>query len=178
MHRYFDGFLWNNNKINKRIGELVLRGPCVGQGYLNPTNVNNKFKTITLFPSERIYFTGDIMKKDNKGKLFFLGRKDNQVKHRGHRIELEEIEFRVKKIKCIDDVIVHQKNINNESQLIASIVLKKKIEIKLLNNLIKKHLPNFMLPTKVVFFKKFYVNKNGKVDRKAISDKANQILKL
>jgi len=177
LHKYFDGFLWNNNKIDRKTGELVLRGPCVGQGYLNHDNINNKFQTVPFLPFEKIYFTGDIMKKDNMGKLFFLGRKDNQVKHRGYRIELEEIEFRIKKIKYIDDVIVYQKNIKNESQLIASIVLKKRIEKKLLYNIIKKHLPHFMIPTQIVFFDKFYVNKNGKVDRNTISNKADRILK-
>jgi len=177
LHKYFDGFLWNKNKIDKKIGELVLRGPCVGQGYLNDINVNNSFKMISFLPSEKLYFTGDIMKKDNTGKLFFLGRKDNQVKHRGHRIELEEIEFRIKKIEYIDNVIVHQRNINNDSELIASIVLKKKIEKKYLHKIFKKHLPHFMIPTQIIFFKKFYVNKNGKISRSAISNKADNLLK-
>ena len=85
------------------IGELLLEGPTVGRGYIGEPE-----KTAAVFidrPSwleafndrpSRLYKTGDLVKYNADGTLHFIGRKDNQVKIRGQRLELGEVEFHIR----------------------------------------------------------------------------------
>ncbi|WP_030244576.1 non-ribosomal peptide synthetase [Streptomyces sp. NRRL S-350] len=75
------------------VGELVIAGPTVADGYLGlPEPTAARFVTVPALGGARVYRTGDRGYRDLDGRLCFLGRADNQVKLRGHRIELEEIE--------------------------------------------------------------------------------------
>ncbi|MGW4894818.1 non-ribosomal peptide synthetase [Kitasatospora sp. NPDC004240] len=75
------------------VGELVIGGDLLATGYLGlPEVTDARFVTVPALGGERVYRTGDRGHRDRDGRLWFLGRQDNQVKLRGHRIELEEIE--------------------------------------------------------------------------------------
>ncbi|GAA1231114.1 hypothetical protein GCM10009665_21850 [Kitasatospora nipponensis] len=75
------------------VGELAIGGPSLAQGYLGlPQATDARFVTLPALGDERVYRTGDRGFRDLAGRLWFLGRQDNQVKLRGYRIELEEIE--------------------------------------------------------------------------------------
>tara|TARA_B100001093_G_scaffold204614_1_gene196731 strand:- start:16824 stop:18347 length:1524 start_codon:yes stop_codon:yes gene_type:complete len=168
LHRYFDGYLWNKNRENKNVGELVLGGPCIGQGYLNEQKIKNSgFKKDPLIKNynRRVYFTGDIFKYDGRKRLNFVGRIDNQIKHNGIRIELEEIESRIRRYKNIKDVLVFQVYKNFTSYLIASIIVEKNFDFK---NFLQFNKLNMLKHTKINFFnkvKKFPKQPNGKIDR-------------
>ncbi|MEU8470938.1 amino acid adenylation domain-containing protein [Streptomyces sp. NPDC029006] len=75
------------------VGELAIAGPGLAEGYAgNPEVTAARFVTVDALGAERVYLTGDLGYRGLDGLLYFLGRRDNQVKLRGHRIELEEIE--------------------------------------------------------------------------------------
>ncbi|MEU2113920.1 amino acid adenylation domain-containing protein [Streptomyces sp. NPDC019507] len=75
------------------VGELALAGPGLAEGYAgNPEATAARFVTVDALGGERVYLTGDLGYRGLDGLLYFLGRRDNQIKLRGHRIELEEIE--------------------------------------------------------------------------------------
>ncbi|MCZ4124238.1 non-ribosomal peptide synthetase [Streptomyces sp. H39-S7] len=75
------------------VGELAVAGAGLAEGYLgNPDATAARFVTIPALGGERVYLTGDLGYRDRDGLLHFLGRRDNQVKLRGYRIELEEVE--------------------------------------------------------------------------------------
>ncbi|MDD4352750.1 MAG: amino acid adenylation domain-containing protein, partial [Candidatus Gracilibacteria bacterium] len=78
------------------IGELILRGPQVSCGYFNdPEKTEAAFRPFVIMPhlNEKVYHTGDMVKKDEEGNVHFLGRRDDMIKSRGYRIELNEIEI-------------------------------------------------------------------------------------
>ncbi|MGW1893791.1 non-ribosomal peptide synthetase [Streptomyces sp. NPDC002004] len=75
------------------VGELAVAGPGLAEGYLgNPEATRARFVPVEALGGERVYLTGDLGHRGLDGQLYFLGRRDNQIKLRGHRIELEEIE--------------------------------------------------------------------------------------
>ncbi|WJY48681.1 amino acid adenylation domain-containing protein [Streptomyces chengbuensis] len=75
------------------VGELAIAGPGLAEGYAgNPEATAARFVTVDALGGERVYLTGDLGYRGLDGLLYFLGRRDNQIKLRGHRIELEEIE--------------------------------------------------------------------------------------
>ena len=147
------------------VGEIYVQGECVGNGYLN-----NPEKTAESFDLEnRIYKTGDSAKWLPDGSILFVGRNDNQIKYRGYRIDMGEIESTIRKIPGIKNCIVLLDKKENNSSLVAFIILDnvKLTEEKFRNILITK-LPHYMLPSEFVFLKEFPLNNSGKVDKKEL----------
>ena len=84
------------------VGELVLEGPLVARGYMNsPSESESKF---IKRPAHRIYRTGDLVRRLDDGRLVYVGRIDNQVKIRGQRLELEEVEEHVRRSLTFPDI--------------------------------------------------------------------------
>ena len=153
------------NYSKKRLGELVLYGKGVGNGYFkNKKETKSRF----IIKNRKIigYKTGDIVKIKNK-KLYFIGRKDNQVKIMGHRIELEEIEKQINNIKNINEALVtSNKHSELNNHLIAHLYLKRKISDKKILKILKSKLPKYMIPNKLIFYKQpLKKNRNYKIDR-------------
>ncbi len=96
-----------------------------------------------------------------------MGRKDNQVKIMGHRIELEEIERQINNIKNINESLVtSNKHSELNNHLIAHLYLKKKISDKKILKILKSKLPKYMIPNKLIFYKQpLKKNRNYKIDR-------------
>ncbi len=167
----FDYILLNKKNKECRLnetGEIYLSGPCVGKGYLNNSiETIQKFKTID---NDLYYKTGDLMRYDNNlNKLFFVGRADNQIKHMGYRIELDEIELTLTSLKYINEAIVIHDTSNNLSKLFCAVsTLKNNIKENEIINFLKKKLPSYMIPHKFLFFENLPKNRNGKIDRKKI----------
>lgn len=150
----------------EKVGEICVSGSCLSLGYFNnklqtdkhyfQNPLNNKY-------IEYIYRTGDLGKyKDNE--LYFLGRKDFQIKHMGHRIELEEID---KAIMNVDKVIRSCSIYDSAKQRIYGFYIGS-IDKETLKNELEKTLPIYMIPNKLVQVSDFPMTKNGKTDREAL----------
>ena len=158
-----------NNLITKEMetGEICVKGTALALGYYNDfiqtdkvfvqNPLNNKYIDL-------IYKTGDLGYFDKTGDLYFTGRKDFQIKHQGHRIELEEIEREMEKIEnlqracCVYDI---------EKSKIYGFYIGD-IEKKELHNQLRIKLPIYMIPNILKQIDSFPITKNGKIDRKKL----------
>lgn len=157
----------NRNKMQDgKVGEILITGESVANGYLGDI-VNNSFID---YHGKRAYLTGDLGYIKN-GMLYYKARKDRQIKFKGYRIELSDIEENLQELDYIDKAIVINKNDGNDKVLniIAFVVLKEhvtKTELEIRQNLQKK-LPEYMCP-KIKIIKDFPLNTNGKCDEKKL----------
>ena len=118
----------------------------------------------------RLYKTGDIVRWLPDGSLEFSGRKDNQVKVRGYRIELPEIESALLRQQEIKEAIVTVHESHNEKELIGWYVSRTGVPITGLKDDLRQHLPEYMVPAHFILLDKLPLTPNGKVDRKALPD--------
>lgn len=142
------------------IGEILICGDSVADGYLNVPN--NKF---IVFNKEKGYLTGDLGYIKNS-KLYYKERKDRQIKYKGYRIELSDIEQNVEKLDEIEKCKVIPKTIDNKVvKIIAFVKLKNSYNANAmeLQKKLKKYLPDYMCP-KIKVLEEFPINNNGKID--------------
>ncbi len=153
-------------------GELWLGGPCVGLGYINnPEETQKRFRQDPLIDGHRpvLYRTGDLVQEDRTGVLRFRGRADNQVKLRGYRVELEEIDHALASIPGIVRALaVVLQDRSGSSRLVAAYAGSKLSDADLLACCNAK-LPAYMVPSRFTWLENIPVNANGKADRRAIA---------
>ena len=146
------------------VGEVCVRGSALALGYYrNPDQTAAAFPNNPLNPCypERIYRTGDLARYSTLGELHFCGRKDFQIKHMGHRIELEEIERAVSNLPgvhrccCVFHSEKHRLYAFYQGDLTS-----KELRLQLLPTL-----PPYMIPNVFRQVDQFPLNKNGKIDR-------------
>jgi amino acid adenylation domain-containing protein len=154
-------------------GELVIGGAGLARGYLNrPELTQERFypDPFGTAPGGRLYRTGDLVKRQRDGALVFLGRIDHQVKIRGIRVELGEIESVLSRHPGIDQVAVdvHTDKTGNK-QLVCYLAGRSgPIEPASLRDWLAGHLPAYMLPSYWVTVDSLPLNSSGKVDRKRL----------
>ncbi len=147
------------------VGEICIAGIGVGRGYLNNEALTHAhFVPSPYAAGTRMYKSGDLGKWSEEGTLFFMGRKDEQVKVRGHRIELGEVEQQL--LSLVDEAVV----IVHEGELVAYHVDKRQRESQDLRLELGKLLPEYMLPSVFVALSALPLSKNGKIDKKALPD--------
>jgi len=156
-------------------GELCVSNACIASGYLN----NPKLTSSKIIPNPfdggvtQLYRTGDLAKFSPDGNIEYLGRMDQQVKIRGMRVELGEIESAILKADHVKDVaVVTQTREEYGNILIAFIAAKNEEEIKVdeIKKYIKSTLPPHMVPALFVTLKELPRTPNGKIDRKALME--------
>lgn len=149
-------------------GELLLIGPNISPGYYgDPTTTSEFFIQHPLKKkySEKVYKTGDIVYEKNN-ILNFSGRKDYQIKHMGYRIELEEIECAINTLNYVNQsAVIYKRQRDEFGSIIAFIKLNIKVHEDSIIKELKKYLPNYMIPHKVIITDDLPKNANGKVDR-------------
>jgi len=156
-------------KINE-VGQLCVRGTSLALGYYNDEKKTNEVfiqNPLNKFYKEKIYLTGDLVYKNKNDEIIFVGRKDDQIKHLGYRIELQEIEnaaFQLKDIKSVCALY------NFKKKYIALFYTGKISDRKIYINL-SKIIPKYMIPTKYFKLDKFPINSNRKIDKKKIIKK-------
>lgn len=164
----FDYRILNEDDLDASEGELCLIGPNVAAGYFNDLErTAAAFHTITDTNRfmKRMYRTGDLVKEVG-GRLNFVGRKDNQIKHLGYRIELEEIENALVKLPSVDQAaVLYQRNQAAYGKLVAYIACSSEIVEKELLLELGKLVPDYMIPAQLVVMANLPKNANGKVDR-------------
>lgn len=160
----------NNQRVgNGEAGELCVRGTSVSRGYYK-----NQKKTAEVFVQnplndkyiEYIYRTGDLVKYNEYGELLYITRKDFQIKHMGHRIELGEIETIVSGIEGIHQCCCVY---DNEKKRIV-LFYKGETDREHMICEMKKYLPQYMLPGKIIMIEEMPMSANGKIDRKRLQE--------
>ena len=162
------------------IGELFIGGIGVARGYLNREDLTKERFLPNPYQREeekkrgnkngRIYKTGDLVRWliSSDGELEYLGRNDFQVKIRGLRIELSEIESVLSKYKGIKQCVVIARELNERKYLLAYYVsdsIENELDIK---EFIQTKLPDYMIPNRLIRIEKMPITTNGKLDTKAL----------
>ncbi len=163
------------NIDSEGIGELFLEGEMVGNGYISLPEITNK--NFVKNNNSFIYKTGDLVKLINN-EIFHCGRKDNQIKRMGFRIELEEVEYILSTISEVLDSAAIFREDENRSYLIVLIKFNDGFDKRKTLKLIKRSLPSYMYPDDVLITDKIPRNRNGKVDRSKIVKKINDYKSL
>ncbi|PFY41743.1 amino acid adenylation domain-containing protein [Bacillus toyonensis] len=151
------------------VGELWIASHNISLGYLNKPEetskvfIDNPFETNKY--NGKVYKSGDVVRILADGNLEFISRKDTQIKIRGHRIELAEIEHALCGIENINDAVVIKEG---EDKLKAFYTSKSKINITHIINILKKKLPSYMIPELYRRLETLPFTQNGKVDRKKL----------
>ncbi|MCX7366152.1 MAG: amino acid adenylation domain-containing protein [Alphaproteobacteria bacterium] len=152
-------------------GELCIGGDGLARGYLgNPALTAERFIANPFRPGTRLYRTGDLARWREDGALEHLGRLDHQVKIRGHRVELEEIETRLDRHASVVQSVVVARAQQGSQQLVAYYVAKGRPATPVqLKEHLARHLPDYMIPAFYVVLPELPLTANGKTDRKALA---------
>ncbi|WP_264529198.1 amino acid adenylation domain-containing protein [Flavobacterium sp. N502540] len=151
------------------IGEICISGDGLSRGYLyQPELTAEKFITNPFNENTKLYKTGDLGKWLPDGTIAYIGRKDSQVKIRGHRIELGEIEQVLQSQEDIDQCVVVTATVNGDPVIVSYLVSIATIDKQQLRQSLSRELPEYMLPSYYVFLDKFPLTPNGKIDKKAL----------
>ena len=155
-------------------GELYVGGSGVTRGYLGRPDATAAALVpdpFDIVPGARMYRTGDACRLRDDGQIEFLGRRDHQVKIRGHRVELGEIEAALRADASIEDAaVIAREEAPGDVRLVAYVVAPKKsaADRQRLREMLHRTLPEFMLPSRFVFLDRLPRTPNGKLDRGAL----------
>ncbi|WP_146052881.1 non-ribosomal peptide synthetase, partial [Aquimarina sp. I32.4] len=151
------------------IGELCIAGLGVSRGYLNRPDLTQEKFIKNPFGKGRLYKTGDLARWLPDGNIEFLGRADDQVKIRGYRIELGEIENVLADHNLVlQSCVLCNEDSRGHKYLAAYIVCKEDLNTSLVQQYLISQLPNYMVPSVVVFLDALPITPNGKIDKKAL----------
>jgi len=154
------------------MGEIVYTSPALTPGYWHMPALNKDvFRSLPGHPGKRWFFAGDMAIRNPDGSLTFLERKDLQIKVRGFRVELTEIELALAKHPAIKQaVVVDRENIKSGTSLVAFIVPQKIQETNAadLRGFLSATLPEYMIPDQYVVLEKYPTTATGKLDRNAL----------
>ncbi len=157
-------------------GELCIGGRSLARGYLNlPEKTAEKFMIDPFGDSsdERIYRTGDRVRYLEDGQMEFFGRVDRQVKVRGFRVELDEIDNALRGLPNLSEAFtISRQKAASPVQLVAFVVCQpgSSVEPAQLRDQLKTRLPDFMIPSSFVILDKFPLTSGGKIDAAALRD--------
>ncbi|MCY8923050.1 non-ribosomal peptide synthetase, partial [Bacillus atrophaeus] len=150
-------------------GELCVAGGGLARGYLNREDETAKrFVADPFVPGERMYRTGDLVRWTAEHGIEYIGRIDQQVKVRGYRIELSEIEVRLAQLSAVQDAAVAAVKDNAGNTALCAYVTPEDADTESLKSALKDTLPDYMIPAYWVTMDELPVTANGKVDRKAL----------
>ncbi len=157
------------------IGEMVIRGACVADGYYGDRELSEAaFVQDPLNTSCRdtVYRTGDMAKMNSRGELVYIGRRDRQIKLMGRRIEPYEIESTA----CECEGVSMAALLFDQNRLRMTLCFVGRTEPCELKSFLKRHLPDFMLPSRIERIEQMPQKENGKLDRdRILTFEANRI---
>jgi acyl-coenzyme A synthetase/AMP-(fatty) acid ligase len=161
------------------VGECVLYGSQLCPGYWdNEPETSTRFVRFPLDPRlpQVWYRTGDLLRLNEDGLFIYVGRVDNQVKIRGHRVEIEEVEQAFASHTSVAEIAVVALKIENaphEARLVAFVGCRDEVDEDELRAHVATALPRHMVPTRI-FTSRLMLprNNNGKIDRQALRNRA------
>jgi amino acid adenylation domain-containing protein/non-ribosomal peptide synthase protein (TIGR01720 family) len=151
-------------------GELYIGGAGLARGYhLRPGLTAERFVASPFGNGARLYRTGDLARWRADGTVEYLGRLDHQIKLRGLRVEIGEIESALLDHPAVSEAVVVARQLATGMQLVGYLVAETFDEEQLRTQL-KQRLPDYMVPAHLVTLAKFPLSANGKLDRKALPE--------
>ena len=158
-------------------GDLHIGGDGLAKGYLNrPEMTAERFIDNPFVPNTRLYKTGDLARWRDDGQLEYLGRIDTQVKVRGYRIEIQEVEAKLAEHAGVRDCAVVLHDDGTHKQLVAHVIGDEALFGEL-RTFLKGRLPEYMVPARFVKIDAFPMTPNGKLDRKALAQRRLPVTK-
>jgi amino acid adenylation domain-containing protein len=159
------------------VGELIHRGATVTKGYWrDPETTAKVFRSHPRFPGETLVFSGDKVRRDEEGYLYFVARGDEMIKTKGFRVSPTEVEAEVVRHPEIVDAVafaVTNIEVGEDVACAYTTVTRQPLAEHTLKQYLKMHLPNHMVPAYLIHFESFPITGNaGKLDRKAIKQAA------
>ena len=160
------------------VGELYISGYQVADGYLNREEENTKAFIDNPFDSDEdyctLYRTGDMVRLLPDKTLAILGRRDSQVKIRGNRVELSEVEAVIREIDYVEDVTVQTIINGTNNELVAYVVVSGEYDGGDVRDAVQEYVgnnkPDYMIPSFVIELDEIPLNVNGKVDKRALPE--------
>lgn len=149
-------------------GELLVGGDGLARGYLNNTDLTKEKFIYSSKLKSLVYKTGDLVKWNKDGTLQFLGRMDNQIKIRGFRVELSEINTVINTFEGIKESYSIFETIKNTKSICSYIVSDNEINIQELKKYLRTKLPKYMIPKYFMQISSLPINQNGKVNKKLL----------
>ena len=165
-------------------GEMLISGAGVSAGYLNREDLTEKVFIKNPFCEEagyeRAYCSGDVVRLLANGEVDFIGRNDGQVKVRGFRIELTEVEGIIREFPGIKDATVQafEDPSSGEKYIAAYVVGDDEIDISALNAFIREQKPPYMVPAVTMQIDAIPLNQNQKVNKKALPEPQRQHVEI
>jgi len=154
-------------------GEIYIRSPYLTQGYFRQAEETSKVFIQNPLHNDypdRVYKTGDRGRWLNEYEIEFLGRNDNQVKIRGSRVEVGEIEAVLLLHEGISEsAVIIKRHPDHSIYLVAFISSKIKTDVRLIRDFLVDYLPSYMIPAHIVFLEDFPRTISGKIDRKMLA---------
>jgi D-alanine--poly(phosphoribitol) ligase subunit 1 len=158
----------NGNKAEPfEKGELLIRSKQLTSGYIDSTLNTGRFSE---FNGDIYYRSGDNCFIDKEGDIYYCGRLDSQVQIQGFRVEINEVEFKSKKVLSRDLVVLAVKN--DVGFLELNIILDcnpKEVNEDFFKKLLREELPEYMIPSRIKFVDEFPLTSSGKIDRNQLS---------
>ncbi|MCK4260292.1 MAG: amino acid adenylation domain-containing protein, partial [Halanaerobiales bacterium] len=168
-----------NNQIQPMgvMGELCISGVGLAREYLNrPEHTKERFIENPFVSGERLYKTGDLARWQQDGMIEFIGRIDHQIKIRGYRVEVGEIEKQLLNHNAITEaVVIDKEDGNGDRYLSAYIVSDLEFTVSEIRSDLSKGLPSYMIPSYFVQLDELPLTPNGKLDRKALPEPQGSI---
>ncbi|MGB9182076.1 MAG: amino acid adenylation domain-containing protein [Pyrinomonadaceae bacterium] len=163
-------------------GEIYIRSPYLTDGYFEREEESRKKyvpNPLQQETAERVYRTGDVGRWQADGTIEFLGRMDHQVKIRGIRVELEEIEAALFRHPSVNESAVTAQNYGaGEQRLVAYVNGAEDLTAPLLRELMEEVLPDYMVPAVFVFLDRLPRTPSGKIDREALPQPDEQFREM
>ena len=155
---------------NDQPGELCIAGMGLASGYLhNPVLTDTYFVDCPFWEGHKMYKTGDIARWNERGEIEFLGRKDHQIKIRGLRVELEEVEACLREYPGIVSGVISSLTLSETvMMLVAYYVSAGEIDSQTLKVHLKRALPAYMIPAHFMRLSELPFTGSGKIDRKKL----------
>ena len=171
-----------NGKICEagEVGELIHGGACVTKGYWNnPEMTARVFRPNPILPKEnqfldRVVYSGDLVKKDQEGFLYYVGRKDAMIKKEGYRVSPTEVEELLMGHQDVFEAVtcsVESETTKNE--IVALVTAKREIDVEGLYKFCRQKAPEYLVPDRILIMEKFAKTETGKIDRPRVIKEAH-----
>jgi len=170
-----------NGKICQagEVGELIHGGACVTKGYWNnPELTARTFRPNPMLPKnnqflDRVVYSGDLVKKDREGFLYYIGRKDAMIKKEGYRVSPTEVEELLMGHQDVFEAVAC--GIERETgkiEIVALVTAKRELDIKALAKFCRQKAPEYLVPDRILVMDHFAKTETGKIDRPRVIKEA------